>query len=382
MIIAILIFALLFILPDLYISSVLMRGAAWWAHLLLWLPAITALGLIASFRFGGVTSGKLDIFTALLLCVALPQILFTVFSLLGKLTSFAWQPALGIGNGTGIAVGAVVSVAMLYGLLFGWKQLTVRNIDLAFDDLPEAFNGYRVVQLSDMHVGSYGTNHAFLEKVVQRVHDEQPDLIVFTGDLINTTPDEIPPFEHVLAQLHAKDGVLAVLGNHDYCLYGVGPRPTDPQDGAKQVVEAERRMGWQVLLNEHRLVRRGNDSIAIVGVENTGKPPFPEIGDLRGAMAGLSDSTFRILLSHDPSHWRMEVLPATTIPLTLSGHTHAAQFKIGAWSPSRWLYPEWSGLYEEGKQRLYVSEGIGGTIRFRFGAMPEIIVFTLYRTNK
>lgn len=382
MIIAILIFALLFILPDLYISSVLMRGAAWWAHLLLWLPAITALGLIASFRLGGVTSGKLDIFTALLLCVALPQILFTVFSLLGKLTSFAWQPALGIGNGTGIAVGAVVSVAMLYGLLFGWKQLTVRNIDLAFDDLPEAFNGYRVVQLSDMHVGSYGTNPAFLEKVVQRVHDEQPDLIVFTGDLINTTPDEIPPFEHVLAQLHAKDGVLAVLGNHDYCLYGVGPRPTDPQDGAKQVVEAERRMGWQVLLNEHRLVRRGNDSIAIVGVENTGKPPFPEIGDLRGAMAGLSDSTFRILLSHDPSHWRMEVLPATTIPLTLSGHTHAAQFKIGAWSPSRWLYPEWSGLYEEGKQRLYVSEGIGGTIRFRFGAMPEIIVFTLYRTNK
>jgi hypothetical protein len=381
MIIAILIFALLFILPDLYISSVLMRGAAWWAHLLLWLPAITALGLIASFRLGGVTSGKLDIFTALLLCVALPQILFTVFSLLGKLTSFAWQPALGIGNGTGIAVGAVVSVAMLYGLLFGWKQLTVRNIDLAFDDLPEAFNGYRVAQLSDMHVGSYGTSPAFLEKVVQRVHDEQPDLIVFTGDLINTTPDEIPPFEHVLAQLHAKDGVLAVLGNHDYCLYGVGPRPTDPQDGAKQVVEAERRMGWQVLLNEHRLVRRGNDSIAIVGVENTGKPPFPEIGDLRGAMAGLSDSTFRILLSHDPSHWRMEVLPATTIPLTLSGHTHAAQFKIGAWSPSRWLYPEWSGLYEEGKQRLYVSEGIGGTIRFRFGATPEIIVLTLHQAK-
>ena len=382
MIIAILIFALLFILPDLYISSVLMRDAAWWAHLLLWLPAITALGLIASFRLGGVTSGKLDIFTALLLCVALPQILFTVFSLLGKLTSFAWQPALRIGNGTGIAVGAVVSVAMLYGLLFGWKQLTVRNIDLAFDDLPEAFNGYRVAQLSDMHVGSYGTSPAFLEKVVQRVHDEQPDLIVFTGDLINTTPDEIPPFEHVLAQLHAKDGVLAVLGNHDYCLYGVGPRPTDPQDGAKQVVEAERRMGWDVLLNEHRLIRRGNGSIAIVGVENTGKPPFPEIGDLRGAMAGLSDSTFRILLSHDPSHWRMEVLPTTDIPLMLAGHTHAAQFKIGAWSPSRWLYPEWSGLYEEGKQRLYVSEGTGGTIRFRFGAMPEIIVFTLHRTNK
>ena len=377
-----LILSLFFILPDLYISLVLMRSAAWWSHLLVWLPAIVAIGLLISVRFSGLSNAKMDIFTALLLCVALPQLFFLVFSLLGQLTSLAWSPALRVGNYAGIAVGAVVSVAMLYGLLCGWKQLTVKYVDVTFDHLPAEFEGYRIAQLSDLHVGTYGSNAAFLEKVVQRVNDEQPDLVVFTGDLINTTPTEIPPFEQTLSQLQAKDGVMAVLGNHDYCLYGFGERPADLRDGARQVVQAERRMGWQVLLNEHRVISRDSAQIAIVGVENTGKPPFPEIGDLRGAVAGLPDTMFRILLSHDPSHWRMEVLPGTDIPLMLAGHTHAAQLKIGAWSPSQWLYEEWGGLYQQGKQQLYVSEGTGGSIPFRLGATPEIIVFTLHRGLK
>ena len=376
-----LIFSLLFVLPDLYISLVLMRSAAWWSHLLLWLPAVTAIGLLASIRFGGISSAKVDLFVGLLLCIAIPQVFFLIFSLLGLLLSSLHSPLSTIGNYAGIALGAIVSLSMLYGLLCGWKQLTVKNVDVTFDNLPEAFDGYRVLQLSDLHIGSYGTNTAFLEKVVKRVNDEQADLVVFTGDLINTTPTEIAPFEQTLSQLHAKDGVLSVLGNHDYCLYGFGARPSDPREGALQVVQAERRMGWDVLLNEHRLIHRGNDSIAIVGVENTGKPPFPEIGDLRGAMADLNDSTFRILLSHDPSHWRMEVLPSTTIPLMLAGHTHAAQFKLGSWSPAAWMYSEWSGMYQEGNQRLYVSEGTGGAISFRLGATPEIIVFTLHRAK-
>ena len=374
-----LIFAAIFILPDVYISLVLMRGAAWWAHALVWLPAIVAIGLLASIRFCGLSSAKMDIFTCLLLCIALPQMFFLVFSLFGKLASFAWSPALSIGNYTGMAVGAVVSVAMLYGLLCGWKQLTVKNVDLTFDNLPVEFEGYRIAHLSDLHVGSYGSNATFLEQVVRRVNDEQPDIVVFTGDLINTTPTEIVPFEQTLSHLHAKDGVMAVMGNHDYCLYGFNERPANPRDGIRQVVEAERRMGWQVLLNEHRLVRRGDAQIAVVGVENTGKPPFPEIGDLRGAMKGLPDSIFKILLSHDPSHWRMEVLPDTDLPLMLAGHTHAAQLKIGSWSPSQWLYKEWGGLYRQDKQYLYVSEGAGGTIRFRLGATPEIVVLTLHK---
>ena len=375
-----LIIALLFILPDLYISLALMRGAAWWSHLLLWLPTLLAFGTLLSVRFGGLTSIKTETFIFLLLCIALPQLVFVLFSALGKLIGLAWHPAMTVGNGIGIIVGATISLAALYGMTFGWKQLTVKQVDLTFDNLPAEFEGYRIAQLSDLHMGSYGSRTAFLEKVVRTVNAEHPDLIVFTGDLVNTSSDEITPFECVLSELRAKDGVLSVLGNHDYGLYGMKERPADPREGAVKVVEAERRMGWDLLLNEHRIISRNDTQIAIVGVENTGKPPFPEIGDLQGALAGLSDSTFKILLSHDPSHWRMEVLPTTDIPLMLAGHTHAAQVKIGSWSPVQWMYNEWSGLYQEGSQQLYISEGVGGTIPFRLGTKPEIIVFTLHKS--
>lgn len=390
MTILILLFAAIFVLPDLYISFVLMRDAAWWAHALVWLPTVVAIGLMLSVRYSGLSNTKMDIFTALMLCVALPQIVFLAFSLLGKILSIfntsifnspfpIFNSSFSLFNSLGIAVGAVISLAMLYGMLCGWNRLTVKQVDLSFANLPAEFDGYRVLQLSDLHVGTYGSDTTFLHKVVQRVNQEQPDLVVMTGDLINTTPTEIAPFEQTLSELRAKDGVMAVLGNHDYCLYGFRERPAIQREGMRQVMQAEKRMGWQVLLNEHRLIRRGDAQIAIVGVENTGKPPFPEIGDLSGAMKELPDTTFRILLSHDPSHWRMEVLPETDIPLMLAGHTHAGQLKIGYWSPSKWLYREWSGLYQQGLQYLYVSEGIGGSIRFRLGATPEIIILTLHK---
>ena len=376
-----LVLALFFILPDLYLSLVLLRDAAWWAHVMVWLPAVVTLGLLASIRFCGVSSIKMDVIVGLLLCIALPQLLFVILSLIGRLISLAWSPASTAGNCAGIAVGAIVSVAMLYGLLCGWKQLTIKNIELAFDNLPAEFDGYRIAQLSDLHVGTYGNNTAFLEKVVQRVNEKHPDLVVFTGDLINTSPEEMVPFENTLSHLSAEDGVMSVTGNHDYCLYGFGERPSNPREGAEKVVEAERHMGWQVLLNEHRLVTRDGVQIAVIGVENTGKPPFPEIGNLQGAMEGLPDGIFSILLSHDPSHWRMEVLPKTDIPLMLSGHTHAAQLKIGSWSPSRWFYKEWGGLYQEDGQSLFISEGTGGSIPFRLGATPEINIITLRRSK-
>ena len=377
MIIALLIITLLFILPDLYISLALMRGAAWWAHLLLWLPSIVAFVILLSVRFSGLGAVKMQLFIGLLLCIALPQLLFSVFSILGKLIGMAWHPAANIGNVTGLCLASVLALTMLYGVIFGWKQLTVKQVELSFPTLPAEFDGYKIVHLSDLHIGTHGQQTAFLEKLVQCVNEQQADLIVFTGDLVNTSADEVKPFETILSQLQAPDGVISVLGNHDYCLYGMKERPADPRDGAKQLVQNEKQMSWNLLLNEHRLIQRDGEQIAIVGVENTGKPPFPEIGDLKAAMAGVPDSVFTILLSHDPSHWRMEVLPNTHIPLTLSGHTHAAQVKIGRWSPVQWLYTEWSGLYTEGEQHLFVSEGVGGTIPFRLGAQPEIVVFTL-----
>ncbi len=374
-----LIFVLIFVLPDLYISLVLMRGTTWWAHALLWLPTVVAIGLLLSIPVSGASNTKISLFTGLLLCIALPQLLFLICSLIGQFFSlFLPHSTLNIFNAIGICVGVLISIAMAYGVLFGWRTLTVRHVDLTFENLPPQFEGYRLVHLSDMHVGSYGTDPRFLERVVQRVNEEKADIILFTGDIINTAPQETAPFENVLSQLQAPDGVHSVLGNHDYCLYGVQRRFNNPREGSKEVIAAERRMGWDLLLNEHRLIRRDSASIAIVGVENTGKPPFPQIGDLAGARVGIPDDAFQILLSHDPSHWRIEVLPDTDIPLMLAGHTHAMQFRIGHWSPASWMYDEWGGLYQQGKQMLYVSEGVGGSLPFRLGATPEIIVLTLH----
>lgn len=321
----------------------------------------------------------MQIIIGLMLCIALPQIIFMVFSLIGHLPFGPYTMT--IANRIGIVVAIFVALMALYGVLFGWKTLSTKEVELSYENLPKEFDGYKIVQLSDLHIGTHGEKTTFIEKVVRRANDEQADLIVFTGDLINLSPNEIVPFEPLLSNLKAKDGVLAVLGNHDYCIHAMfGQRPDDIHEAVVPVVLAERNLGWDLLLNEHRIIHRGADNIALVGVENTGKPPFPEIGDLKGALAGIPKGTFTILLSHDPSHWRMEVVPQTDIPLTLSGHTHAMQFKIGKWSPSKYLYPEWSGLYEEGLQRLFVSEGLGGSIPFRIGSKAEIIVITLKRS--
>ena len=376
-IIILLVLVLLFCLPDLYISLTLMKGVAWWAHLLLWLPAITAIALMASTPITGFSRTKIYLVIGILLCLTMPQIIFTVISLLGKLTGLVWSPAATIGLGLGIAVGAIATMMTTYGMLFGWKRLAVKEVELSFADLPKEFDGYTIVHLADLHIGTHGDNKTFVEKVVRRTNEAKPDLIVFTGDLVNTQAKETEPFEPLLSQLQAPDGVMSVLGNHDYCFYGSRERPADPHQEADKVVEAERRMGWEVLLNTHRMIRRGEAQIAVAGVEDIGKPPFEGMGDLKAALAGIPDSTFTILLSHDPSHWRMEVTPETDIPLTLSGHTHAAQLKLGRWSPARWLYPEWGGLYEEGSQRLYVSEGLGGSVPIRIGTKPEIVVFRL-----
>ena len=204
-------------------------------------------------------------------------------------------------------------------------------------------------------------------------------MIVFTGDLVNSSSEEIGQFTSVLSRMEARDGILSVLGNHDYCLYKQYTGSDSPERELAEVIRIEEAVGWRLLRNESIRIMRGNDSIVIVGVDNAGSRMFPDKSDLPKALRGLSEEEFKILLSHDPSHWRREVLPTTGIDLTLSGHTHAMQFKIGNWSPSKWTYPEWGGLYKEGKQQLYVSTGIGENIAFRFGAYPQIVVLTLDR---
>lgn len=268
---------------------------------------------------------------------------------------------------------------MAYGFFFGWRHIIVRRAKCVSPLLPASFDGYRVLQLSDIHIGTYLRNRRFIDKLVALVNAQHADLVVFTGDLVNVSAEEVIPFQHVLRQVRAADGVLSIMGNHDYCEYGADKSRRNVTKNQTVLHYLEEKIGWHLLMNEHKLISRGGDTIAVIGVENISRPPFQDYGDLRKAMEGLPDGMFKILLSHDPSHWRRGVLNQTDIALTLSGHTHAGQLRVGRLSPSKIAYQEWGGKYTENGAMLYVSTGIGGTVPFRLGAWPEVSIITLRR---
>lgn len=244
---------------------------------------------------------------------------------------------------------------------------------------PQAFDGYRIVQLSDLHIGSWQGNTPAIRKLVDLVNAQQPDLIVFTGDLVNHRAVELNDFQEILAGLKAGDGVYSILGNHDYGPYFHWKSKQDQDNNLIELKQRQAAMGWKLLNNEHTFLIQGNDSIALIGVENQGEPPFSQHGDLPKAKAGI-EGMFKLLLSHNPTHWRREVLPESDIDLMLAGHTHAMQLQLGNYSPSVYIYPEWGGMYLEGTRGLYVNVGIGYVgLPFRFGAWPEITVLTLRR---
>lgn len=365
------------LIADLYVGLFLLSGRSMVWQVLWWLPTIaTFAGILMVFRW--FTTGIFTFIIAMLLCLEMPKMLFAICSVIGLTASFVLPDAIHIGNTIGILLAAAFSLTMLYGFIFGWQRLKVNEVMLEFENLPMAFDGYRIVQLSDLHLGSQNKKSTFIRKLVNKVNLLNADTIVFTGDLVNKSADESIPFIPILSSFVAKDGVYAILGNHDY------PYPFHDDslmEGSRKVVDVERRMGWHVLLNEHKILSRNGAHLAIVGVENIGKPPFPRIGNLKRAMQGISHDTFTILLSHDPFHWRHGVLGETNISLTLSGHTHAGQLRFGNWSPAKPVYPDWCGLYQEGKQSLYVHQGTGTRVLFRFGTYAEITLFTLHRKS-
>ena len=368
-------FMLSILIADLYVGLFLLSGRSMVWQVLWWLPTIaTFAGILMVFRW--FTTGIFTFIIAMLLCLEIPKMLFAICSVIGLAISFILPEAIPIGNTVGIFLAAAFSMTMLYGFIFGWQRLKVNEIMLDFENLPTAFDGYRIVQLSDLHLGSQSKKSTFIKMLVNKVNLLNADNIVFTGDLVNRSAGEAVPFIPILSSLVARDGVYAILGNHDY------PYPFRGDSligGSRKVVDVERRMGWQVLLNEHKLLSRNGAHLAIVGVENIGKPPFPRIGNLKQAMQGIPQDTFTILLSHDPFHWRHGVSGETNIPLTLSGHTHAGQLRIGNWSPAKPVYPDWCGLYQEGKQSLYVHQGTGTRVLFRLGTYAEITLITLHR---
>lgn len=206
-------------------------------------------------------------------------------------------------------------------------------------------------------------------------------MVVFTGDLQNMQPGEVLPHEQTLARLHARDGVYSVLGNHDYAQY-IHADEAVKTANVRYIRESQRRMGWTLLDNAHRVIRRGADSIVIAGMENDGDGRhFPQKGDIARTLHGVSDSSFVVMLQHDPTSWRRKILPQSGAQLTLSGHTHAMQFCLFGWSPSSLIYSEWGGMFYEGNRAINVSTGLGGFIPFRFGVPGEIVVITLKREN-
>ena len=277
-----------------------------------------------------------------------------------------------------VACTIVIWLLVGYGYLIGFEQLEVNSYEYASSDLPEAFDGYRIVQFSDAHVGTYtGSRQQVLQRAVDSINALKPDVILFTGDLENLHPDELRPQLGILRQLRAKDGVFSVLGNHDYPTY----LDLDETEKARLVTltkQYERQMGWQLLLNTHQVIRRDSDSIVIAGMENWGSlKRMPRLGDVKKTMTGVNPSAFVVMMQHDPTAWRKKILPECHAQLTLSGHTHGGQFSFFGWTPTSLSYDEWGGWYYEESRALYVSTGLGGLIPFRLNMPGEIAVITL-----
>lgn len=271
----------------------------------------------------------------------------------------------------------------VYGIGFGRYNFQVEEVEVWFDELPDSFDGYRLVHFSDTHLGSFSREEA-VAAGLDVIAGLQPDMVVFTGDMVNNQAKEAEKFIPFFQQLKAKDGMFSILGNHDMGDYRRWGTIDEKDSNIGRLVEVQTKMGFRVLLNEHAFVVRGNDSIMIAGVENWGLPPFRQYGDLAKALGANAAFPFKILLSHDPSHWREQVIPDTDVNLTLSGHTHGMQFGISNrlinWSPVQYKYSEWNGLYRHGDQKLYVNRGFGFlSFPGRVGMPPEITLIILRR---
>ncbi|MEZ5015415.1 MAG: metallophosphoesterase [Flavipsychrobacter sp.] len=285
---------------------------------------------------------------------------------------------------TALILGGTAVGAFLYGITNRYNY-KVHRVKLKFANLPASFKGLKIVQISDIHSGSFDNEHA-VSRGVEKVMHEEPDIIFFTGDLVNNKAEEIQPYTHLFSQLTAPLGVYSTLGNHDYGDYVTWPSDDAKRQNLEQLKETHDKMGWRLLMNEHVEIEKGNDKIAVIGIENWGaKAGFPKYGSMSNAYAGLKekDIPFKVLLSHDPSHWDAEVIKDyQDIDLTLSGHTHGMQFGIEIpglkWSPVKYIYKNWAGLYQKGAQHLYVNRGFGFLgYPGRLGILPEITVIEL-----
>ena len=282
----------------------------------------------------------------------------------------------------GVFFGFLPFFVIVYAVFRAVYRFKVHQVVVKSDLLPQNFNGLRIVQISDLHLGSFNYRYHILDRAIKTINSLKPDFIFFTGDLVNNYAWELNGWEKILKELTAKKGKYSVLGNHDYGDYSKWESEEERNGNFADIKDFHAQIGFKLLLNEAECIENKGDKIAIVGVENWGNPPFKQYGDLQQSLQGVEDVGFKILLSHDPSHWSEEVVNKTNIALTLSGHTHGMQAGINIknkeWSPIKYKYKHWAGLYRLGHQFLYVSRGLGWMgFPGRLGMRPEITFIEL-----
>lgn len=282
----------------------------------------------------------------------------------------------------GLGMSGVLSALFIDGITFGKYRHKVRRVRVNFANLPKSFKGYKIIQISDVHSGSF-SDPSKLQHAIDLINEQKPDLVLFTGDMVNNVADEFKPFIPLFSKIQAKDGKLAVLGNHDYGDYVTWASPDAKKENLETLIGYEKQAGFDMLRNEHRVIEKNGEKLYILGVENWGLKPFPQFGKIDDALNGVPESATKILMSHDPTHFDYVVKKhPSNIHLTLSGHTHGMQFGLDLknvkWSPVQYRYPKWADLYESEGKLLYVNRGFG-VLGYpgRVGVLPEITLFEL-----
>lgn len=376
------------VLPDIYIDMHYWRhykGYTWWRRLLWWLPSVLMVAYsiaIASTRnFVPDEMMFINVYMMLVGLVVMPKMLFALCSGIGYLVCKYTHRRRNYGNFIWLPFAAGAIYIIMYGFIVGFGKLEVKHLDLYFDDLPEAFDGYRIVHFSDAHVGSFQYDKkSILQRDIDSINAQKADMVVFTGDIQNMQPDELLPVMPLLSKVKAKDGVYSVLGNHDYSIY-IDATEDVKKANIKATVDREQQMGWTVLRNDNRVIRRDADSLVIAGEENGGRKPSPKLADLEKSLHGVGKGAFIVMLQHDPNVWQEKIVPDGRVQLTLSGHTHAGQVSVFGLRFTQLTAHNDYGLYNQCRQQLYVTSGLGGVVAMRFGATAEIAVITLHKTK-
>ncbi len=364
-----------------------------------WVFTLLAYGIILywilTFNRASRDHQQIQLMVSAMMIFVLPKLLSVIFLLIGDFTRFLefgfkyftakenyFPERRKFISTTALAAAGIFSALAIDGIIFGKYRHTVRKVKLRFKNLPENFKGYKIVQISDVHSGSF-FNPQKLQKAIDLINEQDADVVLFTGDMVNNYADEFKPFIPLFKSIKAKDGKFSILGNHDYGDYGAWNSREEKAQNIPTLKNYQAEAGFKLLRNENIALEKNGEKIYLLGVENWGIKPFPQYGDLDKALKGVPEDAIKVLMSHDPTHFDEVVKKHKThVHLTLSGHTHGMQFGLDLknikWSPVKFKYKKWADLYESEGKYLYVNRGFG-VIAYpgRVGINPEITVIEL-----